>query len=68
MAAEPESDNPSVAHEPEAATASVHSLVEELRSRRKQDEIKPATAKGRASLPSWDEIVLGATKSESDTD
>ena len=68
VAAEPESDDPSVAHEPEAATASVHSLVEELRSRRKQDEIKPATAKGRASLPSWDEIVLGATKSESDTD
>ena len=49
-------------------TASVHSLVEELRTRRKQEDLKPATAKGRASLPSWDEIVLGATKSESDSD
>lgn len=53
--------------EPEK-TASVHSLVEELRTRRKQEDLKPATAKGRASLPSWDEIVLGATNSESDSD
>ena len=49
-------------------TASVHSLVEELRTRRKQAELKPATAKGRASLPSWDEIVLGTTNSEPDSD
>jgi hypothetical protein len=45
-------------------TASVHSLVEELRTRRKQADLKPATAKGRASLPSWDEIVLETTNSE----
>ena len=49
-------------------TASVHSLVEELRTRRKQADLKPATAKGRASLPSWDEIVLGTTNSEPDSD
>ncbi|MDG2497075.1 MAG: septation protein SepH [Aquiluna sp.] len=49
-------------------SASVHSLVEELRSRRSQEEIKPATAKGRASLPSWDEIVLGTTNSETDAE
>ncbi|MFT4795977.1 MAG: hypothetical protein ACI80R_000166 [Aquiluna sp.] len=48
--------------------ASVHSLVEELRTRRKQADLKPATAKGRASLPSWDEIVLGTTNSEPDLD
>lgn len=49
-------------------TASVHSLVEELRTRRKPADLKPATAKGRASLPSWDEIVLGTTNSEPDSD
>jgi hypothetical protein len=49
-------------------TASVHSLVEELRTRRKRADLKPATAKGRASLPSWDEIVLGTTNSEPDSD
>jgi len=53
---------------PEESSASVHSLVEELRTRRKQEQIKPATAKGRASLPSWDEIVLGTTNSETDSD
>jgi hypothetical protein len=43
-------------------SASVHDLVQELRTRRsvKQEEIKPSSAKGRASLPSWDEIVSGA--------
>ncbi|PWL20460.1 MAG: hypothetical protein DCO81_02185 [Candidatus Aquiluna sp. XM-24bin5] len=51
------------ASEPEAE-ASVHDLVEELRSRRNKEPIKPATAKGRASLPSWDEIVLGTSNSE----
>lgn len=41
--------------------ASVHDLVEELRSRRqKPEDLKPSSAKGRASLPSWDEIVSGA--------
>jgi hypothetical protein len=55
------------AEQPER-TASVHSLVEELRTRRNQESLKPATAKGRASLPSWDEIVLGTTNSESDSD
>jgi hypothetical protein len=42
--------------------ASVHDLVQELRSRRsvKAEELKPSSAKGRASLPSWDEIVSGA--------
>ena len=54
--------------EPEEPQASVHDLVEELRSRRKQEPIRPATAKGRASLPSWDEIVLGTTNSEPDSD
>ena len=49
--------------EPEGV-ASVHDLVEELRSRRNKEPIKPATAKGRASLPSWDEIVLGTSNSE----
>jgi hypothetical protein len=52
-----------IAEEPVAATepqgASVHDLVQELRARRNPEEIKPASAKGRASLPSWDEIVLG---------
>lgn len=47
-----------VVQEPQA---SVHDLVEELRSRRqKPEELKPSSAKGRASLPSWDEIVSGA--------
>ena len=54
-----------VVEEPEQAPeASVHDLVEELRSRRQKEPIKPATAKGRASLPSWDEIVLGTSNSE----
>jgi hypothetical protein len=59
-----------VIEEPEnfERTASVHSLVEELRNRRKQADLKPASAKGRASLPSWDEIVLGTTNSEPDSD
>lgn len=43
----------------DSPVASVHDLVQELRARRNPDEIKPASAKGRASLPSWDEIVLG---------
>jgi hypothetical protein len=49
------------APEPEA-TASVHDLVQELRSRRatKPEDLKPSSAKGRAALPSWDEIVSGA--------
>ena len=53
----------------ESDSASVLDLVEELRARRKQPEpIKPATAKGRASLPSWDEIVLGTNQnSESES-
>ena len=54
----------------EEHTASVLDLVEELRARRalhEQPTIKPAPAKGRTSLPSWDEIVLGTT-SESDSD
>jgi hypothetical protein len=54
--------------EPEEKGASVHDLVEELRSRRKQEPIRPAPAKGRASLPSWDEIVLGTTHSDSESE
>ena len=51
----------------ETPSASVHDLVQELRSRRQAPaEIKPQTAKGRASLPSWDEIVLGASHLEAD--
>jgi hypothetical protein len=47
--------------EEQAPRASVHDLVEELRSRReKPEELRPSSAKGRASLPSWDEIVSGA--------
>lgn len=54
----------------EASNASVHDLVEELRARRnKPEQVRPATAKGRASLPSWDEIVLGTNQgSDSDSD
>lgn len=48
--------------------ASVHDLVQELRSRRNSQEVRPASAKGRASLPSWDEIVLGAGGLDSDSD
>lgn len=56
---------PATAEQPQA---SVHDLVEELRSRRQaQTDIKPQTAKGRASLPSWDEIVLGTSHLESDS-
>lgn len=53
----------------EEHTASVLDLVEELRARRALQEptVRPAPAKGRTSLPSWDEIVLG-TSSESDSD
>ena len=54
--------------EPEGA--SVHDLVQELRSRREQSaaELKPHSAKGRAALPSWDEIVLGTGSLETDSD
>lgn len=54
--------------EPESKSASVHDLVQELRARRVPEEVKPASAKGRASLPSWDEIVLGAGKLDSESD
>jgi hypothetical protein len=55
-------------HEPEGA--SVHDLVQELRSRREQSaqDLKPHSAKGRAALPSWDEIVLGTGSLETDAD
>lgn len=54
----------------EEHTASVLDLVEELRARRQLQEttVRPAPAKGRTSLPSWDEIVLGTTNSESDSE
>jgi hypothetical protein len=50
--------------------ASVHDLVQELRSRREQNtqELKPHSAKGRAALPSWDEIVLGTGSLDTDSD
>lgn len=52
----------------EEPAASVHDLVEELKARRAAStQIKPASAKGRASLPSWDEIVLG-TSSDVESD
>ena len=63
-----ETSEPTDAFFEETENASVHSLVDELRNRRKQEGVKPATAKGRASLPSWDEIVLGTTNSETDLD
>lgn len=53
----------------EAPGASVHDLVEELRARRHVEaDVKPQPAKGRASLPSWDEIVLGTASLDSDSD
>jgi len=58
---------PEIAEVSEEPAASVHDLVEELRARRAATQIKPASAKGRASLPSWDEIVLG-TSSDIDSD
>jgi len=54
--------------EPEPQGASVHDLVQELRARRNPEDIKPASAKGRASLPSWDEIVLGTGGLDPDAD
>ena len=49
--------------------ASVHDLVEELRARRvSETDVKPQPAKGRASLPSWDEIVLGTSSLDTDSD
>jgi hypothetical protein len=57
-------------YEPVEQTASVLDLVEELRARRQLQEetVRPAPAKGRTSLPSWDEIVLGTSNSEADAD
>ena len=51
-----------VSEDSNESNASVHDLVQELRSRRdaKEQDLKPSSAKGRASLPSWDEIVSGA--------
>ena len=40
--------------------ASVLDLVAQRKLREEGEATKPASAKGRASLPSWDEIVLGA--------
>ena len=61
---EPVAQRPTEVSEPVETSeqqASVHDLVQELRSRRsKPEELKPSSAKGRASLPSWDEIVSGA--------
>lgn len=50
----------------ESAGASVLDLVAQLRQRR-TEESKPTSAKGRTSLPSWDEIV-SETNSDSDPD
>jgi hypothetical protein len=54
----------------EEHTASVLDLVEQIRARRQNSEttVKPAPAKGRTSLPSWNEIVLGTSNSEADSD
>ena len=43
-----------------APAASVLDLVAQRKLREEGESTKPASAKGRASLPSWDEIVLGA--------
>ena len=58
------------ADEKESEGASVHDLVQELRARREQSaaELKPHSAKGRAALPSWDEIVLGTGSLDTDAD
>lgn len=41
--------------------ASVLDLVEEIKKREGAEGAKPASAKGRAALPSWDEIVSGTS-------
>lgn len=58
----------SVSEDSNQSSASVHDLVQELRSRRdaKEQDLKPSSAKGRASLPSWDEIVSGAHLDDED--
>lgn len=48
--------------------ASIHDLVQQLRERKAPEQTKPASAKGRAALPSWDEIVLGTGNLESNSD
>lgn len=48
--------------------ASIHDLVQQLRERKSPEQNKPASAKGRAALPSWDEIVLGTGNLESNSD
>jgi hypothetical protein len=52
----------------ESPGASIHDLVQQLRERKATDQTKPASAKGRAALPSWDEIVLGTGNLESKSD
>jgi len=52
----------------EGPGASIHDLVQQLRERKIPDQTKPASAKGRAALPSWDEIVLGTGNLESNPD
>lgn len=44
--------------------ASVLDLVAQRKLRDEGESTKPASAKGRASLPSWDEIVLGTSGPE----
>lgn len=53
---------------PEGSGASIHDLVQQLRLRKTPEPTKPASAKGRAALPSWDEIVLGTSNLESNPD
>ena len=48
--------------------ASIHDLVQQLRERNAKEQTKPASAKGRAALPSWDEIVLGTGHLEANSD
>ncbi|SCX11171.1 septation protein SepH [Candidatus Aquiluna sp. UB-MaderosW2red] len=52
----------------EGPGASIHDLVQQLRERKAPEQTKPASAKGRAALPSWDEIVLGTGMLEPNPD
>jgi len=58
--AQPQTERQGEIDDPAAPAASVLDLVAQRKLREEGESTKPASAKGRASLPSWDEIVLGA--------
>jgi hypothetical protein len=57
---QPRVERPSAHTDTSTPAASVLDLVAQRKLREEGESTKPASAKGRASLPSWDEIVLGA--------